>query len=64
MFKKNFSLFIVSILLFFVIQAIAGVPQKINIQGRLTDNDGINKDGNFNITLSIWDSQWNPLQTG
>ncbi|MEK6544497.1 MAG: hypothetical protein AABZ44_08710 [Elusimicrobiota bacterium] len=34
------------------------VPDTINLQGRLTDQNGVNKpDGAYNITFSVWDDE-------
>ncbi len=50
--------------------AFSGVPEKINIQGRLTDEKGVNKTGNVNLTLSLYTDAisgsllWQEVQAG
>ncbi|MEW6558008.1 MAG: hypothetical protein AB1349_11770 [Elusimicrobiota bacterium] len=40
----------------------AEVPYKINVQGRLTDKNGVNIDGKYTVTFSIWDAAVNGNQ--
>lgn len=51
---KQFAIAIVFIATFLSVAEIQAIPPGFNIQGRLTDASGVNKDGTFQIKFSIF----------
>lgn len=50
---------IIITMLFIALTAYSQIPQKMSWQGILTDDQGVELDGNYNITLKIFDVQSN-----
>lgn len=65
--KKIFFILLIILVIYNFIFALP-IPKKFNFQGRVTDNNNIPYNGNYNLTFRIYDSQtggnllWNETQ--